>query len=250
MDQLQREISFYFGNNISWGTELSETFRESANAEGACIVPTENDIPTHIGVLFDLITLSHSLEHFNDPGKLLRNLHASYSRDDAYLFVEVPNGNWKGALQMSHPICFTKHTLKHLMQASGWEVIKLQYTGWPNSRIGRPFIRALAKKVDVPYHYQVPKDLHWPIKRRFNRWWSNTLTRMYKSRWIFGNKLGMRLIADKRIHTDCLHMGILQRAQQQQNIRSSPVKDAIELYFGGEAGGRQIEYPPTVRLKD
>lgn len=247
MDQLQKEVYHYFGNRIMWGTEKSEAFRTAAVSEGACIVPSEDDIPQHLRGLFDFISISHVLEHFNDPEQFLRKMR-SFCADDAYIFIEVPNQAWPGAMQISHPQAFSKWTLEQILKKTGWEVVKSQYNSRPYARWGFQNIRVLAKKIPLNGHYRVPKRRSWRLRFSLGTWLADAILYTWNSKWIFGNKLGAMIFVDLRIHPDAIQRRIIGQARQSKNIRQSPIRDAIELYSGGKTGGREIEDPPSVRL--
>jgi len=89
------------------------------------------EVPGH----FDLITLSHSLEHTPAPHTVLRCLRERLATGGR-LFVQVPNGgqNPFDLVVADHLCHFTAETLMHLVARSGFEV-ELVETDWVTKEI-------------------------------------------------------------------------------------------------------------------
>ena len=90
--------------------------------EPACnyeMVTEEGELPE--GERFDLISMSHSLEHMNHPAAYLSGLLDRRAHDKTLVMVEVPNAEeTTGALAIHHPIAFTAETLINLFSRLGW----------------------------------------------------------------------------------------------------------------------------------
>jgi 2-polyprenyl-3-methyl-5-hydroxy-6-metoxy-1,4-benzoquinol methylase len=67
---------------------------------------------------FDMIILSHVLEHFHDPVAALR-LIADRMNSDSLLFVEVPNFYGHPSVSYAHAFCFTEKSLRNTLLAAG-----------------------------------------------------------------------------------------------------------------------------------
>ncbi len=67
---------------------------------------------------FDLIVLSHVLEHFQDPIGALRLISARM-HPGSYLFIKVPNFYGHQSVGYPHSFCFTETSLKNVLSASG-----------------------------------------------------------------------------------------------------------------------------------
>lgn len=95
------------------GVEPCTKFRKYANDRGVFTVqhfPASN-------VKFDLITCIHTLEHLDQPGKTLCDLHF-LAGADCLLVIEVPymdSGH-------GHVTQFTSHSLASLVMGSGWRI--------------------------------------------------------------------------------------------------------------------------------
>lgn len=89
--------------------------------------------------MFDVVTMRHVIEHFEDPSKVLEKV-GSHLRDDGLLVVVVPNINcigryifdtkWSWILPW-HCIFFSPRSLSNLLERVGFEVIKGYQTPSP-----------------------------------------------------------------------------------------------------------------------
>ena len=120
-----------------WETTGVETSR--AQAEYARLnrkldvrdVPLEkNHFPTGH---FDVVLASHLIEHINDPGAAVREIHRIL-RDNGWLFITTPNiagfqarffgSRWRSAI-FDHLYLFSEGTLKRLLGKRGFTIEKI-----------------------------------------------------------------------------------------------------------------------------
>lgn len=79
---------------------------------------------------FDLICMSHSLEHLNHPQEYVRHLIDHYSHPWTRFLIEVPNGGQSHrAFLVHHPIVFTEKTLEGLFARQGRKLMVAHYYG-------------------------------------------------------------------------------------------------------------------------
>ncbi len=92
------------------------------------------------GSKFDLVLLSHLLEHIVDPAELLRTL-AEYLSDGGTICVLVPNygsvivrlflrHSWSGFIPLQHVWYFDRRALTRLFAVSGFEPLRLESYGF------------------------------------------------------------------------------------------------------------------------
>lgn len=84
---------------------------------------------------FDAVAMFHVLEHFDEPGSFLRDLH-SVTKPGSVLFIEVPNGassaarnqngGWWAARLEDHHFHFTPTGITALLSSTGWQVVQLR----------------------------------------------------------------------------------------------------------------------------
>lgn len=102
---------------------------------------------------YDLIILSHLLEHMSDPISILSKL-ASYLKPDGFLFIEIPNirGIWKNIrnqLQSPHLFIPSLNTMQLLVAKAGLNVYKMEAKG----RILRCLVKLPDKNTSIRYRY-------------------------------------------------------------------------------------------------
>ncbi len=98
---------------------------------------------------FDVVYISHVLEHLHDPRDTLECVH-SLIKDDGLLVVQVPNefedllfilfGRSmknrfrRDGLPTDHLYFFTPQTIGHLLEGAGFQVIQMSTWAWRNQR--------------------------------------------------------------------------------------------------------------------
>jgi len=103
---------------------------------------------------FDLITMSHVLEHLPDPVGYLENLVNHYLEPDGHIVIEVPN-LWgePTALLFPHLHAFTQDTLWQTMNKGGLTPIAVEtsYVGWQIHISPPSYLTAIGKLGDVNF---------------------------------------------------------------------------------------------------
>jgi SAM-dependent methyltransferase len=95
---------------------------------------------------YDLICMSHSLEHINRPKEYLANMLDKHAHPDTRLMIEVPNTECNGSsYQPHHVMAFTTYTLNNLIQSVGHTIEHKFYHGLSNTTPER-YLLVLAKK--------------------------------------------------------------------------------------------------------
>jgi 2-polyprenyl-3-methyl-5-hydroxy-6-metoxy-1,4-benzoquinol methylase len=105
---------------------------------------------------FDVSILRHVIEHFQDPGAVLRKIHQTLNREGVVMVI-VPNidsigrylfgVNWEWVLPW-HCNFFNKCSLETLLKESGFEVIKTYQTASPFY-----YFESMARKFDSKWLY-------------------------------------------------------------------------------------------------
>jgi hypothetical protein len=72
---------------------------------------------------FDLIVMSHSLEHINQPLDYMSHLLTHYAHKGTQIFIEVPDTDVSQLYRIEHPINFTLDTLNGLFARLGCNLI-------------------------------------------------------------------------------------------------------------------------------
>jgi len=122
------------------GVEPDPRARSMAQKVGEVLDGTAENIPSKIaGMQFDVVLLSHVLEHCIDPMKALANAQRILGAHGT-LVIEVPNNNalgfftframWPWTDIPRHLHFFTERSLRIALQALGFEVAKVSYVGY------------------------------------------------------------------------------------------------------------------------
>jgi 2-polyprenyl-3-methyl-5-hydroxy-6-metoxy-1,4-benzoquinol methylase len=103
---------------------------------GIDIVPSQNadiiqgDMESHsFGKLFDVAVAGDVLEHVDNQGSFLRNIHR-HLKDDGILIITTPNAKWPTVIQKpnpTHTLWHDRFTLDEILKRCGFEIIRLDY---------------------------------------------------------------------------------------------------------------------------
>ena len=98
---------------------------------------------------YDLVILSHVLEHLNDLEKNIDHLHNITNK---YLFIEVPgNVNKLQSIQNAHNYYFSINSLNYFFLNNKFNLIKIEYAKDNN------FLFALYEKTETKSHFMFDK---------------------------------------------------------------------------------------------
>lgn len=123
------------------GVEIDAAARAVAQNEAEVYDGTAEQLPPQIlGRRFDVILLSHVLEHCLEPASALANIRQILAPSRGRLIAEVPNneafgfrrfhGAWPWADVPRHLHFFTAHSLERLLQDAGLRVVNTFHTGF------------------------------------------------------------------------------------------------------------------------
>ncbi|MCC7146650.1 MAG: class I SAM-dependent methyltransferase [Phycisphaeraceae bacterium] len=120
-----REIRLQKEKCQAYGVEVYEPFARFTEEYAGC--PTYRDlrdVPRSPGELFDLVILSHVLEHILEPVDFLKQL-AELLRPGGKIFIDVPDVcryHWLADLHLAHVYHFSPRTLAAVCRAADLEV--------------------------------------------------------------------------------------------------------------------------------
>jgi SAM-dependent methyltransferase len=151
---------------------------------------------------FDVVRLSHVLEHLADPRGTFCEIKRIL-KPDGMVYVTVPNArslnfwlfgeNWYGLDAPRHVISYSPKTLRFLCDATGLEIIRMRFRSGPFN-----FVRS------VKYYLEATGD-RWPL-------W------MQRINWP-GNKLIRRALKPFFLLVDGLRLGDILQASLQKTAR-------------------------------
>ncbi|MDI6770082.1 MAG: class I SAM-dependent methyltransferase [Anaerolineales bacterium] len=127
------------------GIEPGGAHRTHARKEGLAVYAALEELEKAGEARFDLVTMSHVLEHLADPVGYLSHLRESILAPDGWLLLEVPNLYAHDSFEVAHLYAFSPHILREVLCRSGFEIIKFEKHGRPNSAIFPLFLTALCR---------------------------------------------------------------------------------------------------------
>ena len=128
--------------------------------QGKCIVGTAENF--QIKEKFEIIWMSHVLEHLIDPIQFLKKIQKNLSTDGIF-FIEVPNCENESMLNSSitllpHTLHFSKKSLINLVEKTGFKVIRCDFFR-PATKIEGIFNRLTKSKMKkFQYYPRMPTD--------------------------------------------------------------------------------------------
>ncbi|MBN2556277.1 MAG: methyltransferase domain-containing protein [Anaerolineales bacterium] len=129
----------------SVGVEPGEVYRESSQEKGLEVFPSLAAMAKAGTARFDLISLSHVLEHIPDFYAYLCSLRETWLVPGGYMLIEVPNLFGHQAFELTHMHAFSPGTLRLLMEGVGFHIMRVRTHGVPRSPILNLYITLLAR---------------------------------------------------------------------------------------------------------
>ena len=146
------------------GIEPGDSYRKHAQKKGLTLYPSLEVMKKAGEEKFDLISMSHVLEHVSDPKEYLSNLRELLNANGC-LLLQVPNVSWHESFEVAHLTSFSPHTLQEMVRSVGFKKVSIKSHGYPISKIFPVYTTILAGKVEnIPNHHIMP-DKRVGIKR-------------------------------------------------------------------------------------
>jgi len=127
------------------GVEPGDVYREACIEAGYEVYPSLPAMEAASDKPFDLITMSHVLEHIPDPYEYLLHLRETCLSPGGYLMIEVPNLYGHMSYELTHLHAFSPGVLRLLLEGTGFRVMRVRTHGIPRSPILRLYLTILAK---------------------------------------------------------------------------------------------------------
>jgi len=133
-----------FGSHVV-GVESGDAYRAHAKESGI-------EMKESIGALlasdhgkFDLVSMSHVLEHLTEPVEDLKRIKLELLKDGGILLLEVPNFYAHDSYELAHLACYTPHTLREVLKQAGFRLVFLKRHGVPRSKLLNLYLTGVAK---------------------------------------------------------------------------------------------------------
>ena len=151
----------------SVGVEPGQAYREFASAAGFKVYASLQEMQSAGETKFDLVTMSHVLEHILDPLSYLVHLREQILTEDGCLLVEVPNLYFHDSFEVAHLSSFSIHTLRQLLRKAGFEMIAIHKHGLPRSMVIPYFLTVLCCPSKSGIGFRLKPERFVALKRRF-----------------------------------------------------------------------------------
>ena len=140
---LQRFQPIYHCQSV--GIEPGEAHRAYAHAQGLTVYATLEELEAKPEPRFDLVSMSHVLEHLPDPVTYLAHLRSAVLVPDGRLLLEVPNLYAHDSFEVAHLVSYSPHALMQTVEKAGFEIVKLEKHGRPRSELLPLYLTLLAR---------------------------------------------------------------------------------------------------------
>ncbi len=149
------------------GIEPGQAYREHAALHDLTLYPNLDALLQADHAPFDVVSLSHVLEHLPDPVRFLSRLRKTVLKQDGWLLVEVPNLYGHQSFEVAHNFSFTPHTLRQTLYAAGYRIAVLEAHGRPRSDLIPLYLTVLAQP-DARYAQKnIQGERYVALKRRW-----------------------------------------------------------------------------------
>jgi SAM-dependent methyltransferase len=172
-------------HNQAVGVEPGEAHRIHACKEGLTVYATLEDLEKAGEARFDLVSMSHVLEHLPDPVGYLTHLRERVLTPAGWLLLEVPNLYAHDSFEVAHLVAFSLHTLREVLHKSGFDIVRFEKHGRPNSALLPLFLTVLCRPPRQPGTRPIRPERGVALKRRVGMLWRRILARLFPQRaWI------------------------------------------------------------------
>lgn len=170
----------------AFGIEPGEGHRVHARKEGLKVYATLAELEQLEKERFDLVSLSHVLEHLPDPVGYLVHLRETLLNKAGWLLLEVPNLYAHDSFEIAHLVSYSPHTLMQTLEKAGFEIIRLEQHGRPRSKLLPLYLTVLARPLPgVPRTWNLLPEKQVAFKRRAGMLRRRLLERLFpKQAWL------------------------------------------------------------------
>jgi 2-polyprenyl-3-methyl-5-hydroxy-6-metoxy-1,4-benzoquinol methylase len=149
------------------GIEPGAAHRARAGQAGLTVFASLDELEKSGAGRFDLISMSHVLEHLPDPPGYLAHLREALLDPNGRLLLEVPNLYAHDSFEVAHLVSYSTHTLVQTLEKAGFEVIKVERHGRPRSTLLPLYITLLARpKMAITHPLDIQAEKQVSLKRR------------------------------------------------------------------------------------
>ena len=160
------------------GVEPGDAYRTYAQSVGIEMFPSLDSLIESNSEKFDLISMSHVLEHLPDPVNELRKIKTELLENHGHLLIEVPNFYAHDSYELAHLSCFTPHTLIEMLGQAGFKVVFIKKHGVPRSEKLNLYITVLGEPLTTGKS-QIKKDHFVGAKREISMLYRRLMQKLF-----------------------------------------------------------------------
>ncbi len=168
------------------GVEPGDAYRQYAEKQGIKMYSSIDDLTKNSNRKFDLVSMSHVLEHLPNPTATLTDIREKLLAEKGHLLIEVPNFYGHDSFELAHLTCFTPHTLQETLNHAGYRVVTMVRHGMPRSSLLNLYITVLAAPVpDQEKILEFTPDRFVRFKRRLSMFYRRIVQKFLpKKAWL------------------------------------------------------------------
>ncbi len=174
-----------FGCQVT-GVEPGDAYRKVAQSRDIPMYPLLDDLVQSDPERFDLVSLSHVLEHLPDPVSTLRLIRDKLLTADGLLLLEVPNFYAHDSYELAHLACYTPRTLQEIVRQAGFEVVRFTRHGIPRSTMLNLYLTVLASPAkDSLEERVIQPEKNVSLKRKVGMFYRRLIQKLFPHRaWL------------------------------------------------------------------
>lgn len=168
----------------SIGIEPGDAYRNYAAGRELRVYPELASLEAKHERAFDLVSMSHVLEHIPDPLEYLIYLRERWITPDGTILIEVPNLYGHQSFELAHLYAYTAATLKELLHQAGFGILRMRIHGRPRSLLIPLYLTVLARSRSENLSPRRIRSRSFGVqfRRRLGMIWRR-LASTYFSRW-------------------------------------------------------------------
>jgi len=160
------------------GVEPGDSYRVFSQGKGLTLYSSLEEMQKVGEEKFDIICMSHVLEHISDPKEYLLGLRELLNKG-GYLLLQVPHVTWHDSFEIAHLTSFSPHTLREMVQVVGYKQVSIKSHGYPLSKLFPIYTTILARKIELDDEYAIRADSFVKSKRKTAEFMKKVFGRLF-----------------------------------------------------------------------
>jgi SAM-dependent methyltransferase len=148
------------------GVEPGDAYRAFAAKQGLVMFASLPELAERRPERFDLVSLSHVLEHLPEPLATLQTVRRDLLTPDGVLLLEVPNFYAHDSYELAHLACYTPHTLREVVRQAGFDTVRMVRHGVPRSAMLNLYLTVAARPAAETGLRPIRPEKNVKLKRR------------------------------------------------------------------------------------